>query len=208
MGMELGNMRQWIDFARRYTGREAPSLEPQDRNDGMISGELHYTKPAAGLHFLRNEVVDSAAFDLAFREYARRWAFRHPTPADFFRTMNDALGEDLSWFWRSWFYRSDHLDQAIDSVSVRDSAGVAEQVRVFLSNRLEMVAPVDLTITGADSSVQHVKLPVEVWYRGATTSYPLRTTVAARPVRVAVDAHNVYPDVNRTNNTWQAPSTP
>lgn len=208
MGMELGRMATWVDFVRRYTGREAPIMEPQDRNEGVISGWLHYGKPAAGLHFLRDELVDSAAFDQAFREYTRRWAFKHPTPADFFRTMNDALGEDLSWFWRSWFYRTDHLDQAVDSVSVRDSAGVAEQVRVFLSNRLEMVAPVDLTITGSDGSVQHVKLPVEVWYRGSTTSYPLRTTVAARPVRVVVDARSVYPDVNRTNNTWQAPSSP
>lgn len=207
-GMELGQMRFWTDFVRGYRGREAPSLEPQDRNDGNISSELHYTKPAVGLHFLRNEVVDSAAFDQAFREYARRWAFRHPTPADFFRTMNDALGEDLSWFWRSWFYRTDHLDQAVDSVSVRDSAGVAVQVRVYLSNRLEMVAPVDLTITGADSSVQHVKLPVEIWYRGGATSYPLHATPAARPVRVVIDARGVYPDVNRTNNTWQAPASP
>jgi hypothetical protein len=207
-GMELGQMSGWTEYVRRYTGREAPSLEPQDRNDGGISSYLHYTKPAAGLHFLRNEVVDSAAFDQAFREYARRWAFRHPTPADFFRTMNDVLGEDLSWFWRSWFYRTDHLDQAVDSVSVRDSAGVAIQARVYLSNRLEMVAPVDLTITGADGSVQHVKLPVEVWYRGSTTSYPLHATQASRPVRVVIDARGVYPDVNRTNNTWQAPASP
>jgi hypothetical protein len=208
MGMELGQTRFWADFVRRYTGREAPSMEPQDRNPPMLSGELHYTKPAVGLHFLRNEVVDSAAFDQAFQEYARRWAFRHPTPADFFRTMNDALGEDLSWFWRSWFYRTDHLDQAIDSVQVRDSAGVAVQGRVFLSNRLKMVAPVDLTITGADSSVQHVKLPVEIWYRDARTSYPFRTSTAARPVRIAIDARNVYPDVDRTNNTWTATRTP
>ena len=206
MGMNLGRMSFWTEFIRRFAGREAPSLEPQDRNDGTISTELHYTKPAAGLHFLRNEVVDSAAFDLAFREYARRWAFRHPTPADFFRTMNDALGEDLSWFWRSWFYRTDHLDQAVDSVSVRDSSGVAVQSRVYLSNRMEMVAPVDLTITGADGSVQHVKLPVEVWYRGGTTSLPLHSTPAARPVRVVIDERGVYPDVNRTNNTWTAPT--
>ena len=121
--------------------------------------------------------------------------------------MNDALGEDLSWFWRSWFYRTDH-HQAIDSVSVRDSAGVDVLARVWLSNRLEMVAPVDLTITGADSSERHAKLPVEIWYRGGTSSFPIRTTTAARPVRVVIDARGVYPDVNRTNNAWQAPTTP
>jgi hypothetical protein len=208
-GLELGQMPFWTDYVRGYTGREAPSLEPQDRNDGRISGELHYTKPAAGLRFLRNEVVDSAAFDQAFREYARRWAFRHPTPADFFRSMDDALGEDLSWFWRSWFYRTDHLDQAVDSVTVTpDSTGTGARARVWLSNRLEMVAPVDLTITGADSSQRHVKLPVEVWYRGDATTYSFRTTAESRPVQVVIDARDVYPDVNRTNNSWQAPATP
>lgn len=208
-GLELGQMSFWTDYVRNYAGREAPSLEPQDRNDGRISGELNYTKPAAGLRFLRDEVVDSAAFDQAFREYARHWAFRHPTPADFFRSMNDALGEDLSWFWRSWFYRTDHLDQAVDSVTVTpDSTGTGVRARVWLSNRLEMVAPVDLTITEADSSQLHVKLPVEVWYRGGATSYSFGTTTAAKPVAVVIDVRDVYPDVNRTNNTWRAPATP
>ena len=126
-------------------------MEPQDRNPPVLSGWLHYTKPAEGLHFLRDEVVDSAAFDAAFKEYIRRWAFKHPTPADFFRTMNDALGEDLSWFWRSWFYRTDHLDQAVDSVVQRDTAGRA-MARIFFSSRDEMVAPLDLAITLANGT--------------------------------------------------------
>ena len=135
MGFELGKMSAWLAFLRSYNGRESPSLEPQDRNPGgMLGGWLNYGKPAAGLHFLRNEVVDSTQFDYAFREYTRRWAFKHPTPADFFRSMNDALGEDLSWFWRSWFYRTDHLDQAVDSVQQRDSSGTTI-TRIFLSNK-------------------------------------------------------------------------
>ena len=207
-GLELGGMSAWMDFVRRYRGAEQPILVPQDRNAPGLGGWLNYGKPGAGLHFLRNEVVDSSAFDAAFREYTRRWAFRHPTPADFFRSMNDALGEDLSWFWRSWFVRSDHLDQAVDSVVQHDSAGVSDQVRIFLSNRLEMVAPVDVTVTLQDSTVRTFKLPVEVWYRGATVSFPMQTTVTARPVRVVLDARNVYPDVDRSNNEWVAPASP
>ena len=136
---------------------------------GFMSGWNAYGKPAVALHFLREQVVDSGAFDDAFREYVRRWAFKHPQPADFFRTMNDALGEDLSWFWRGWFVRSDHLDQAVDSVVQRDTAGQT-LTRVFLSSRLEMVAPVELRVTGGDSYVAHVKLPVEAWLRGQRTS--------------------------------------
>jgi len=206
-GMELGRMSAWVQFVRIYTGREAPIMEPQDRNEGFISGWLHYGKPSAGLMFLRNEIVDSTAFDLAFREYTRRWAFKHPTPADFFRSMNDALGEDLSWFWRSWFYRTDHLDQAVDSVAQRDSSGTTI-TRVFLSSRMEMVAPVDLTFTGADGARQRVKLPVEIWMRSWSVPYTLRSPSGVRPVRVEIDARGVYPDVNRTNNAWTAPSAP
>ncbi len=203
-GLELGRMSAWVQFVRSYIAREAPIMEPQDRNEGFIGGWLHYGKPGAGLHFLRREVVDSTAFDQAFREYTRRWAFKHPTPADFFRSMNDALGEDLSWFWRSWFYRTDHLDQAVDSVAQRDSSGTTI-TRIFLSTKLEMVAPVDLTITGADGARQQVKLPVEIWMRSWSVPYVVRNPSGARPVRVEIDARGVYPDVNRTNNVWTAP---
>jgi aminopeptidase N len=172
----------------------------------MLGGWLNYGKPATGLRFLRNEVLDSAQFDYAFREYTRRWAFKHPTPADFFRSMNDALGEDLSWFWRSWFYRTDHLDQAVDSVQQRDSSGTTT-TRIFLSNKREMVAPLDLTVTRADGTSERMKFPVELWYRGMAYDFRVRNSSAARPVRVVLDARNVYPDVNRANNVWTAPAT-
>jgi hypothetical protein len=208
LGMELGRMPAWLGFLRSYVGRDAPSMEPQDRNpNGMLGGWLHYGKPATGLLFLRNEVLDSTQFDYAFREYTRRWAFKHPTPADFFRSMNDALGEDLSWFWRSWFYRTDHLDQAVDSVQQRDSSGTTI-TRIFLSNKREMVAPVDLQITRADGTSERTKFPVELWFPGTTYNFRVRNPNAARPVRVEIDARNVYPDVNRANNVWTAPAMP
>jgi hypothetical protein len=201
---ELGHsMSTWTNFLQHYNGREAPSLEPQDRNPPVLGGWLHYTKPAEGLHFLRDEVVDSAAFDAAFQEYIRRWAFRHPTPADFFRTMNNALGQDLSWFWRSWFYRTDHLDQAVDSVVQRDSAG-ASIARIFFSSRDKMVAPLEFEVTLASGVTQHVKLPVETWYRGSPYLFVHRWP--AHVVKVVIDPRDVYPDVDRANNTWSAPA--
>jgi len=203
--LEFGSMRAYQQFLRTYRGVETPILETQDRApSGLMSGWNAYGKPAVALHFLREQVVDSVAFDDAFREYVRRWAFKHPRPADFFRTMDNALGEDLSWFWRGWFLRSDHLDQAVDSVVQRDSAGQT-LTRVFLSNRLEMVAPVELRLASSDSSARTVKLPVETWLRGQRTSFALVTLTAAKPVRIEIDPRGVYPDVDRSNNAWAAP---
>jgi hypothetical protein len=79
-------------------------------------GSNAYAKTAAGLNILRETVMGRELFDFAFKEYARRWKFKHPTPADFFRTMEDASGMDLDWFWRGWFFGTDHVDLAIDNV--------------------------------------------------------------------------------------------
>ncbi|HKE88766.1 MAG TPA: M1 family aminopeptidase, partial [Gemmatimonadales bacterium] len=203
--LEFGSMRAYQAFLQNYRGIEAPIMESQDRSpNGLMSGWNAYGKPAVALHFLREEVVDSNAFDDAFREYVRRWVYKHPQPADFFRTMNNALGEDLSWFWRSWFLRSDHLDQAIDSVAQRDS-GTLTMTRVFLSSRLEMVAPVELRLTGADSTTRTVKLPVETWLRGSRAVWATVTATTAKPVNIEVDPRDVAPDVDRSNNGWSVP---
>ena len=79
-------------------------------------GPNAYSKPAAALTVLRETVMGREAFDFAFREYAQRWKFKRPTPADFFRTMEDASAVDLDWFWRGWFYSTDHVDIAITDV--------------------------------------------------------------------------------------------
>lgn len=93
-------------------------LEPIMTNSENIVhfGPNAYSKPATALNILRETVMGRELFDFAFREYARRWAFKHPTPADFFRTMEDASGEDLDWFWRGWFYDIEPVDIALDSV--------------------------------------------------------------------------------------------
>jgi aminopeptidase N len=79
-------------------------------------GNNAYAKPATALNILRETVLGRELFDFAFKEYARRWKFKRPMPADFFRTMEDASGVDLDWFWHGWFYTTDHCDIAIDSV--------------------------------------------------------------------------------------------
>jgi hypothetical protein len=93
-------------------------LEPIMTNSEniVLFGPNAYTKPATGLNILRETIMGRELFDYSFKEYARRWAFKHPTPADLFRTMEDASAEDLDWFWRGWFYGIDPCDIAIDTV--------------------------------------------------------------------------------------------
>lgn len=82
----------------------------------IIFGDEQYGKAATGLYMLRETIMGPALFDKAFKEYAERWAFKHPKPADFFRTMEDASAVDLDWFWKGWFYTTDNCDQSIDQV--------------------------------------------------------------------------------------------
>lgn len=81
------------------------------------TGENAYAKPATALVILRETILGRELFDFAFAEYARRWMFKHPSPSDFFRTMEDASGVDLDWFWHGWFYTTDHVDIAVDEVT-------------------------------------------------------------------------------------------
>jgi hypothetical protein len=93
-------------------------LEPiMTMSENVINvGANAYSKAATGLNILRETVMGRELFDYSFREYARRWAFKHPTPADLFRTMEDASGVDLDWFWRGWYYSTEPVDIALDSV--------------------------------------------------------------------------------------------
>jgi hypothetical protein len=101
-----------------YMKMPKDQLEPIMTNSENIIqfGPNAYSKPATGLNILRETIMGRENFDYAFREYARRWAFKHPTPADLFRTMEDASAEDLDWFWRGWFYGTEPCDISIDTV--------------------------------------------------------------------------------------------
>jgi hypothetical protein len=103
---------------RDYMKLPKDQLEPIMTNSEDIVGfgPNAYSKPATGLNILRETIMGRQLFDYAFKEYARRWAFKHPTPGDFFRTMEDASGEDLDWFWRGWFYGIEPCDISLDTV--------------------------------------------------------------------------------------------
>ncbi len=110
-------------------------LEPIMTNSENIIqfGPNAYAKPATGLNILRETIMGRELFDYSFKEYSRRWAFKHPTPADLFRTIEDASAEDLDWFWRGWFYSIDPVDIAIDTVkhAVYDGTAAAPSSRTM-----------------------------------------------------------------------------
>lgn len=101
-----------------YMRGSKESMRPIMTNPEQVLqlGYNAYSKPSAALHILRETVMGPKLFDHAFKSYAQRWAFKHPSPADFFRSMEDASAVDLDWFWKGWFYSTDHVDLAVDKV--------------------------------------------------------------------------------------------
>ncbi|HEX7336341.1 MAG TPA: M1 family metallopeptidase [Gemmatimonadales bacterium] len=183
------------------SGREEPVMTPADRIRGSLSVTA-YTKPGLALILLRDHIVGADRFDPALRQFIARWAYKHPTPADFFRSIEDGVGEDLSWFWRSWFYSTDLLDQAVDSVvAASDSVGAT---KVYLRNAGQMPMPVELELVMDDGSKERLSLPVEIWYGGR--SYTVSVGGPRKVVRVTIDPKNQYPDIRRANNRWSGAS--
>ncbi|MEO1656058.1 MAG: M1 family aminopeptidase, partial [Bacteroidota bacterium] len=107
-------------YITRYMSLDPERLTPIMTNSESILnfGPNGYTKPATGLNILRNTVMGPELFDYAFKEYSKRWMFKHPKPADFFRTMEDASAVDLDWFWRGWFYGTEACDMDIEGVTL------------------------------------------------------------------------------------------
>jgi hypothetical protein len=183
--IEVHPLHLYRDHAIR--GQEQPLISrPVEVRNLFWTG---YQKPALMLQTLRHEVLGKERFDRAFREYIRTWAYKHPTPADFFRIMRDASGMDLDWFWRDWIYTTARLDQAVDSLGGE---------KIFLSNRGTMTLPLEMELTYQDGSTERVKLPVEMWNLGPRFAYRIKS---GKPVtRVVVDPRQVFPDVDRRNN--------
>lgn len=111
-----GPAHKIVDYMRMPVNQQEPIMT---NSENIVQfGNNAYGKPATALNILRETIMGRELFDYAFKEYARRWAFKHPTPADFFRTMEDASGVDLDWFWRGWFFDIEPVDISLDSVKV------------------------------------------------------------------------------------------
>ncbi len=171
-------------------------------------GNTGYAKPAAGLVMLREQVLGPKLFDQAFAEYAKRWAFKHPQPADFYRSIEEGGGELLAWFWRGWFYTTYANDQAVAGVEAQPAESLVgstargrNYVRVAVENRGGLIMPLQLDITLDDGTIRKVRLPADVWRRNEKSfSYGFFTDKEV--VKVVVDPNEVFADVNRDNNSW------
>ena len=192
-------MRRGID--------EPMIVEPDRVNPGLL-GVSNYTKPSVGLQLLRQEILGPDMFDAAFKEYIRRWVFKHPTPWDFFRTMDDVSGRRLDWFWRGWFLENALYDQGIDTVTVAqaqrgDTLGVA----VRYANKQRGVLPIRARFTFTDGSTQDFVYPAEVWSTGER--YVRQYFFPGKQLaKVEIDPDRRLVDVDRSNNVWTPPAAP
>lgn len=162
---------------------------------------IEYFKPAFGLVLLREVILGHDRFDYAFKKYIERWAYKHPSPDDFFRTMDNEAGEDLSWFWKEWFYHNWQLDLAVQSVSYTKGDGKTG-VDITIANLQKMAMPCTLEIVLKDGSKQDIQLPVETWLQGDT--HTLHLQIPREIQSVTIDPQNLLPDSNRKNNVWKS----
>ena len=162
-------------------------------------GWTAYYKPAIGLHLLREYVLGQERFDYAFRYYIKKWAYKHPTPIDFFNIMENAAGEELDWFWRGWFYGIGNIDQSIKGVKYIDNAPEKGSI-ITISNEAEIVMPVVIEVKESNGNIGKVKLPVEIWQRGNEWSFQYESTSEIESVQI--NPEGILPDIKNDNNNW------
>ncbi len=176
-----------------------PIISYADGIPGRYVHTLEYYKTALGLYMLRGYVLGHKRFDYAFRTYIKRWAYKHPSPEDFFRTMNDAAGENLNWFWKEWFVKNYKLDQAVTGVKYVDG-DPAKGALITLENNDQMVMPTTVEVKESNGKVGKIDLPVEIWERSGTFTFHYNSTSSIDSV--IVDPDKVLPDVDPANNVW------
>lgn len=182
-----------------------PVMTAPDNLKEANLGFLAYYKPAAGLTMLRDNILGEERFNMAFREYIKRWAFKHPTPEDFFRTMENVTGEDLSYFWRGWFQKKWKIDQAVTGIKYKDGDYRKGSI-IKIENRGQLPMPVNGEIAFKDGTTQSFTLPVEVWKRNTEWSFEVPTTKEI--ARVTLDPKGSLPDSDTANNTFRYNTAP
>ena len=176
-------------------------------------GNNGYAKPAAGLSILRETVLGPEVFDDAFSGYAKRWMFKKPQPADFFRSLDEGAGEDMAWMWRGWFYTTHANDQAVADVGRQDAEellGSTDQgsyyYRVRIVNEGGLVMPIIMDVEYESGRTQRVDLPVDVW-RFDEKEFLYGFFAEEPVVRVLLDPDEELADIDTDNNLWMAPTS-
>ena len=190
---------QSMAFAFNSAQLEAVSTPPDNLKERNL-GYLGYYKPAAGLTILRENILGEERFDKAFKEYIKRWAFKHPTPEDFFRTMENVSGEELNYFWRGWFLNKWKIDQAIKNVKYVNGDFTKGAI-VTLENIGQLPMPVQLELKFKDGTSQNLNLPVEIWKRNIEWTFEVPSTKEI--ISVQLDPKGSLPDANVSDNIFK-----
>ncbi|MBX2845027.1 MAG: M1 family metallopeptidase [Saprospiraceae bacterium] len=184
-----------------------PIMSEADNIRSFQLGNNAYGKPATALNILREYIMGPELFDYSFATYSNRWKFKHPTPADFFRSMEDASGMDLDWFWRAWFYSTDHVDIAIEDVQkvdveLTDSDNIPNKhyYQMKFENIGGIPMPLMLELTYEDGSKETMKVPAEAWK--LTDNYTQVFILDKALVGVEFDPKKVTTDIDPSNNKW------
>jgi len=205
-----GPMKNIVNYMKMPREEVEPIMTKGDAVKDV--GSNAYAKAATGLNMLREVIMGRELFDFSFREYARRWAFRHPTPADLFRTMEDASGYDLDWFWRGWYFKTEPVDIALDSVKAMQSETLLNGKDVYLyelsvSNKGGMVMPVIIGWTYKDGTQEKETVPAVVWMSNEQRF----RKVFRKDKEVAsiqLDPDQVTTDIDPSNGLWPSKSLP
>lgn len=177
--------------------------------DGMAEGNIGtnlYSKPGWALNILRDQIIGPDRFDYAFKQYIKNWAYKHPTPFDFFRSMENGAGEDLAWFWRSWFLNNWKMDQAIGEVKEVRTDGNLTGYTIQVRNLEKMPMPIIMKVTTKSGKTQTIKIPVDVWMKN--TAWLVRFPTTEEISEIVLDPDKVLPDGNPDNNRWPATAAP
>jgi hypothetical protein len=177
-----------------------PIISIPDVIQPMNLGWEAYNKPGIGLKILRENILGADRFDYAFKHYIKHWAFKHPTPLDFFKAMEDGAGEDLGWFWKSWFYELWRLDQSVKDVDYIEQ-DPTKGALITIENMEKMAMPAVVDVELVSGAKERFTFPVEIWQRGSSWTFRTSTNIPIKSV--TIDPDHVFPDINSKNNVWR-----
>ena len=182
-----------------YNDSSEAILTVPDVTNPRNLGNVAYGKPGLGLTLLRENILGEDRFDSAFSYYVHQWAFKHPTPYDFFHCMENYAGETLDWYWRGWFMNNWKIDQAVQDVTYIQNDPKNGSI-ITIANLEKLPMPVTVEVTDADGKTGRIKLPVEIWQHGSIWKFRYNSTGIIS--KVVIDPDKLYPDVNKGNNIW------
>lgn len=191
---ERNEINNYLQIAN--TDAEGPIMRWSNHHyNGFAYGVASYPKPASMLVSLR-DLLGEETYTKALHEFIDRWKYKHPYPWDMFNTFEDVSGRDLDWFWRTWYYETWTLDQAVGSVTSTDDG----RTRIVIEDRGQAPMPANVKITKADGTTITRTIPVDKWLGGATKA---TITVDGEVAKVEINPDNYFPDTNQQNNRWE-----